>query len=76
MSEEQPKVIRIMAISIVSSQKYKTYAVYDGENLIITQVDAIQWNDISWKANLITELVARINAAWPENAPTTCTSKG
>lgn len=58
MPEQQP-ALRILAVSIVSRQKYKAYAVYDGENLIVTQVDPIPSNDVAWKANLIAEVKDR-----------------
>ena len=59
MIDEKPATLKIMAASLVSGQKYKAYAVFDGENLIVTQVDLIPWTDIMWKSNLITEIKDR-----------------
>lgn len=56
---EKPATLKIMAASLVSGQKYKAYAVFDGENLIVTQVDIIPWTEVLWKPNLITEIKER-----------------
>ncbi len=57
--ELTPTALRIMAASLVVGQKYKAYAVFDGENLIVTQVEAIPWTDVLWKSNLIAEVKDR-----------------
>ena len=57
-------VLRIMTASLVSGQKYKAYAVFDGENLIVTQVELIPWTDVLWKSNLITEVKDRSGAGF------------
>jgi hypothetical protein len=59
VEELKPSVIRIMAASLVSGQKYTAYSVFDGENLIITQVELIPWADAAWKSNLIAEIKDR-----------------
>jgi len=59
VDEIKTDALRIMAISLVSGQKYKAYAVYDGENLIVTQVGLIPWIDAAWKSNLIAEIKER-----------------
>jgi hypothetical protein len=57
--EPKPPTLKIMAASLVSGQKYKAYAVYDGETLIVTQVKPIPWTDIFWKSSLIAEIKER-----------------
>jgi len=59
VEDQKPTTLKIMAASLVSGQKYKAYAVFDGENLIVTQVDMIPWTDVLWKSNLITEIKDR-----------------
>jgi hypothetical protein len=59
VEELKPSVIRIMAASLVSGQKYTAYAVFDGENLIVTQVELIPWADVAWKSKLIAEIKDR-----------------
>ena len=62
--DSKPPVLRIMAASLVSGQKYKAYAVFDGENLIVTQVEAIPWTDILWKSSLIAEIKTRAESGF------------
>lgn len=62
--ELSPTALRIMTASLVSGQKYKAYAVFDGENLIVTQVDLIPWTDVMWKSNLISEIKDRAGAGF------------
>ena len=48
--------LKIFTISLAAAKKFKSYAVYDGERLVITNVAPISGLFSSWKAPLIAEI--------------------
>jgi hypothetical protein len=49
-------ILKILAVSLTGSQKSKAYAVFNGEQLIITSVITIQGMFSSWRKPLIDEI--------------------
>jgi len=48
--------LKIMSVSLMGLQKYKAYAVFDGEALVITHILPIKGAFGSWKTALIDEI--------------------
>jgi hypothetical protein len=50
------EIVKIFAVSLTGLQKYKAYAVYNGEQLAVTHILPIKGVFGSWKASLIEEI--------------------
>ena len=49
-------ILKILSISLIGAQKSKAYAVFNGEQLIVTSVINIQGMFSSWRKSLIDEI--------------------
>jgi len=52
--------LKIMAVSLVDGKKFKAFAVFDGERLVVVDVSQIAGVFSSWKAPLIEEVRQRV----------------
>lgn len=50
-------VLKILAVSLVGSQRAKAYAIFNGEQLVITGVHLIQGMFSAWRKPLIEEII-------------------
>lgn len=53
---EEKGIIKIFVVSLAGMQKYKAYAVYNGEQLLVTHIKPIKGVFGSWKKGLIEEI--------------------
>ena len=52
----KPEVLKIFTISLASSKRYKAYAAYNGEQLVIASITPIAGIFNSWRDGLIKEI--------------------
>lgn len=64
MTETPTPILKILAVSLADVSKYKAYAVFNGEQLIITHVTQLRGMFNTFRDDLIQEVKGRVDAGF------------
>jgi len=64
MTEAPTPVLKILTVSLADVSKYKAYAVFNGEQLIITHITQLRGMFNTWRDDLIKEVASRVDAGF------------
>ena len=64
MADTPTPVLKILTVSLSDVSKYKAYAVFNGEQLIITHITQLRGMFSAWRDDLIQEVASRVDAGF------------